>query len=180
MVFRYPRDGMSKDSAAMRVYQVLAVVLLGLFGALYPIYATVNPFPLETISLCVTMILGLWVSSAIMSTSDVVIDDDGIGWVIRGKAWRIYHWKDIRRVRISRIAAFASRNQMTPDTSIPLYCFDVTDTPRTHAIPRGTITVTGRLLGIRDFLDLASRYISEHKIKVFDMRGDMPVPCDKL
>jgi hypothetical protein len=113
--------------------------------------------------------------NAFIRTSDIIIDDTGICWVVFGKEKNKISWKDIRRIRVWNTFDYANFGP-----PINGYSLDTTLKYRLPYSSNPPFVFNDRVNRFPELIEIVNSYIGKYGIPIIDKRVKPPQALTRL
>ena len=113
--------------------------------------------------------------NAFIRTSDIIIDDLGVRYLVLGKERNKITWDKVKRVRIWQNIKF-----ITSKTPMYGYTLDQTTDFRLPYTKKPPLMFTDEIENLPELLETLNGYIQKHNIPVLDHRQKPPVSLTRL
>ena len=122
-----------------------------------------------------SLFLTAFVCIAIVGSSDIIIDDQGISRRLFGKVWRTIHWDNIKIIKTFHVVAQGFRPK-----SVRAFTIYPTIAPIGWSYLSGSIGFTESFANVEQLIELINHYVSKHNIKIEVKVNDMKTPATHL
>lgn len=122
-----------------------------------------------------TVVVTLIFINAFIRTSDILVDDDGIRWLIFGKEQNVVRWSDVKRIRVWNTPDYANFGP-----PINGYTLHTTSKFRLIYSRNPPFFITDKVTNCRDLLDIINVHVRPYNVPITDCRVKPPRPLSQL
>ena len=124
---------------------------------------------------CAPVFWSLTLLNIFIRTSDILIDDSGVRWLICGKERNKIAWKDIKRVRVWHTPDFANFGP-----PINGYSLDTTTKFRLPYSQNPPFVFNDRVENFPELIKIVNSYVGKYGIQIVDKRVKPPLTLTRL